>query len=209
MKLVFPRLYVILDAALLRSSPRMVAVTLAEAGVELIQYRDKHSPSQILLSLSQQLVAEMRPRGVCLVVNDRADVAAVAGAAGVHVGQDDLPVEEARRVCGPWRWVGVSTHAEEQVGAAAGTSADYIAVGPVFETATKANPVPVVGLELIRRARAITEKPIVAIGGITVERAGDVYAAGADALAVASDILNHADIGKRAQAYIELAGRWN
>lgn len=207
MKLVFPRLYVILDAALLRSSPHMAAVALAEAGVELIQYRDKHSPSQTLLLLSQQLVAEMRPRGVCVVVNDRADVAALAGAAGVHVGQDDLPVEEARRVCGPGPWVGVSTHTEEQVRAAASTSADYIAVGPVFETATKAYPAPVVGLELIRRARQITKKPIVAIGGITVERAGDVYAAGADAVAVASDILSHVEMGKRAQAYIELAAR--
>lgn len=207
MKLVFPRLYVILDAALLRSSPHMAAVALAEAGVELIQYRDKHSPSQTLLSLSHQLVAEMRPRGVCVVVNDRPDVAALARAAGVHVGQDDLPVEEARRVCGPGRWVGVSTHTEEQVRAAASTSADYIAVGPVFETATKAYPAPVVGLELIRRARQITKKPIVAIGGITVERAGDVYAAGADAVAVASDILSHVEMGKRAQAYIELAAR--
>lgn len=209
MKLVFPRLYVILDAALLRSSPQMAAVTLAEAGVELIQYRDKHSPSQTLLSLSHQLVDEMRPRGVCVVVNDRADVAAVAGAAGVHLGQDDLPVEEARKVCGSGRWVGISTHSEEEVRAAADTSADYIAVGPVFETATKANPTPVVGLELIRRARAITEKPIVAIGGITVERARDVYAAGADAVAVASDILNHVDMGKRARAYIELTARPN
>ncbi len=205
MKLVFPRLYVILDAALLRSSARMVAVTLADAGVELIQYRDKHSPSQILLSLSHQLVAEMRPRGVCVVVNDRADVAAVAGAAGVHLGQDDLPVEEARSVCGRGRWVGISTHSEEQVRAAASTSADYIAVGPVFETATKAGPAPVVGLELIRRARAITEKPIVAIGGITVERAGEVYAAGADAVAVASDILNHVDPPARARQYFQLA----
>jgi len=205
MKLVFPPLYVILDAALLRVSARELAVTLVRSGVELIQYRDKLSPSQALLSLSQELVSTLRPLGACVIVNDRADVAAMSAAAGVHVGQNDLPVEEARRVCGPRRWVGVSTHNEEQVRAAASTSADYIAVGPVYPTATKQNPDPVVGLELIRRARALTEKPIVAIGGITVERSGEVFAAGADCVAVASDILTNADPEARARRYLQIA----
>lgn len=205
MKLVFPPLYVILDAALLRTSARSLAVILARSGVELIQYRDKLSPSQSLLSTSQELVSDLRPLGVCLIVNDRADVAAMAGAAGVHVGQEDLPVEDARRVCGARQWVGVSTHNEAQVRAAASTSANYIAVGPVYATATKQNPDPVVGLQLIRRARAITEKPIVAIGGITVERSGEVFSAGADCVAVASDILTNADPEARAHRYLQIA----
>jgi len=205
MKLVFPPLYVILDAALLRIPARELAVTLARSGVELIQYRDKLSPSQALLSLSQELVSTLRPLGACVIVNDRADVAAMSAAAGVHVGQNDLPVDEARKVCGPRQWVGVSTHNEAQVRATASTSADYIAVGPVYATATKQNPDPVVGLELIRRARALTEKPLVAIGGITVERSGDVFAAGADCVAVASDIVSNPDPAERARAFLRMA----
>lgn len=204
MKLVFPRLYVILDAALLRSSPRELAVVLARSGVELIQYRDKLGPPSAVLALSQELVSELRPLGACFVVNDRADIAAMAGATGVHVGQEDLPVEEARAICGPRRWVGVSTHSEQQIRAAAATSADYVAVGPVFATATKRNPEPVVGVDLIRRARQITEKPIVAIGGITLQQAGAVFAAGADCVAVAGDILNSKDPAARAHEFLQL-----
>ncbi len=207
MKLVFPRLYVILDAGLLRTSVREFAVRLAESGVELIQYRDKVSASQMLLSQAKEIVADLRPRGACLVVNDRADIAAISGAAGVHVGQEDIAPEGARTVCGAGRWVGISTHTAEQVRRAAATTADYIAVGPVFETRTKANSDPAVGLELIRRAKTMTEKPIVAIGGITLERAGEAYAAGADSVAIASDIILSADSGARARAYLEVAAR--
>ncbi len=214
MKLVFPRVYVIIDAALLRNSagraslratPRALALALADSGVELIQYRDKQSPSRAFLSLSQEIGAALRPLGVCFIVNDRADVAAAAGAEGVHVGQGDLPVEEARRVVGPGRWVGISTHHEVQVRAAGATSADYVAVGPVYPTATKSNPAPVVGVEFVRQARRLTGKPLVAIGGITLGNAVDVFRAGADSVAVAGDVLNAADPPARAGRFVELA----
>lgn len=209
---MFPRLYAIMDAALLPSVPGDVVETselafaemLAQSGVGLIQYRNKQVSSRKLLEISRQLVSLLRPRGVRVIVNDRADVAAVAGAEGVHVGQEDLSVEAARAICGGKCWVGVSTHNLEQVRRAADTSADYIAVGPIFATATKANPDPVVGLELVRAARAATGKPLVAIGGITLERAAEVYGAGADCLAVGRDLICHADPAARVRAYLQL-----
>ena len=120
----------------------------------------------------------------------------------MHVGQDDLDVEQARKVIGADRWVGVSTHNLEQFAKAAATSADYIAVGPIFQTSSKANPDPVAGTELLRRVRALTEKPIVAIGGITLERAADVLAAGADSVAVIRDILKAKDPAGMAREFI-------
>ncbi len=131
----------------------------------------------------------------------------LAAAGGVHVGQDDLGVEQARGIVGPDRWVGVSTHTLEQVEAADRTSADYVAFGPVFPTATKEHPDPVVGLRLLSEARARTRKPLVAIGGITLERAAETYRAGADSLAVARDLLAAADPGARARAFLEEAAR--
>ena len=136
-------------------------------------------------------------------MNDRADVAALAGASGVHVGQEDLAVEDARAVVGPGRLVGVSTHNGAQFEQAAGTSADYIAVGPIFSTSTKSNPDPVVGTEFIRQVRPLTDKPIVAIGGITLERAAEVVRAGADSVALISDILRARNPGERARQFIE------
>ncbi len=144
------------------------------------------------------------PQGVTFVVNDRADVAFAAEASGVHVGQEDLRAEAARSVIGPGKLIGVSTHNLDQFKDAAASSADYVAVGPVFSTSTKANPDPVVGIELIRRARRLTGKPIVAIGGITLESAAEVIRAGADSIAVISDILLAPDPGLRARQYIEL-----
>jgi thiamine-phosphate pyrophosphorylase len=144
------------------------------------------------------------PQGVTFVVNDRADVALAAEASGVHVGQEDLNVEAARSVIAAGKLLGVSTHNLQQFKDASAASADYVAVGPVFSTSTKANPDPVVGIELIRQVRVLTDKPIVAIGGITLERAGEVIRAGADSVAVISDILLAPDLGVRARQYIEL-----
>jgi thiamine-phosphate pyrophosphorylase len=143
------------------------------------------------------------PKGVSFFVNDRPDVAFLAGASGVHVGQDDLEVEQARRVAGNDKLVGVSTHNLEQFGRAAASSADYIAVGPVFSTSSKANPEPVVGLDFIRSVRALTNKPIVAIAGITLERAASVIEAGADSVAVISGILSAPNPAKQAREYLE------
>jgi thiamine-phosphate pyrophosphorylase len=204
MRLVLPRLYMILDAALLTLPEKEYAKKLVDAGVRLIQYRNKQASPRQLLDTSRELAAFLNPRDVKFVVNDRADVAAIVNAAGVHVGQDDLDVEQARRVVGIEKWVGFSTHNEEQFRRAADTSADYIAVGPVFATESKMNPDPVVGTELVRKVRAISDKPIVAIGGITLERAADVIRAGADSVAVISDILRAKDFAARAREYIDL-----
>lgn len=204
MRLVLPRLYVILDAALLTVPETECAQELADAGVRLLQYRNKSASSRELYDSSKKLSSVLLPRGVSFLVNDRADVAFLAGASGVHVGQEDLGVEAARAVIGAQKLVGVSTHNLEQFQRAAATSADYVAVGPVFSTSTKANPDPVIGTEFIRRVRALTEKPIVAIGGITLERAAEVIQAGADTVAVIGDILHAGDPGGRARQYIDL-----
>ena len=203
-RLVLPRLYVILDAALLTVPETECAQKLAAAGVRLLQYRNKSAPARQLFECSKRLSSLLIPQGVTFVVNDRADVAAAAEASGVHVGQEDLRAEAARSVIGTGKLLGVSTHNLDQFKEAAATSADYIAVGPVFSTSTKANPDPVVGIELIRGIRPLTDKPIVAIGGITLERAAEVLKAGADSVAVINDILLAPDPGQRARQYIEL-----
>ena len=204
MSLVLPPLYVILDAALLTSSELDVAKQLTDAGVRLLQYRNKRGSSRELLQASSALAAELVPAGARFFVNDRPDVAYLSGANGVHVGQHDLPVAESRAVLGSSKFLGVSTHNLEQFRSAAATDADYIALGPVFATDSKANPDPVVGTAMIREARKLTQKPIVAIGGITLERAREVIEAGADSVAVISDILRAPNPGKRARQFLDL-----
>jgi thiamine-phosphate pyrophosphorylase len=203
MSLVLPRLYVILDAALITSPERDCALSLAEAGVRLVQYRNKAAVARQYLDTSRKLAETLRPHGASFLVNDRPDVAFLSGASGVHVGQDDLDVEQARRIVGRDKLVGVSTHNLEQFERAAATSADYIAVGPVFCTSSKANPDPVVGLDFIRNVRRLTDKPVIAIGGISLERAASVIEAGADTAAVISGILSAPDPAQRARQYIE------
>lgn len=205
MSIVFPALYAIITADRVLGSPLEVARLFAAAGVEIIQYRDKKSSSRQLFALSCAFAACARDAHFRFVLNDRPDIALLAGARGVHVGQQDLEVEQARRICGPSCWVGVSTHNLEQVQQAAATSADYIAVGPIFPTTTKDRPDPVVGVDFIRRARALTSKPLVAIGGITAERAAEVFGAGADSVAVSSDLLGAADPAGRVGEYLRAA----
>lgn len=205
MNLVFPRLYAIIDPTLLAVSELALAEALAGSGVELIQYRSKTASSRQFFEVSRQLSALLGPRGVRLIVNDRPDIAILAGAGGVHVGQEDLGVEDARAISGKDRWVGVSTHTLEQVAEAERTSADYIAFGPIFPTATKKNPDPVVGTDLLRKVRQMTAKPLVAIGGITLERAAEVYGAGADSLAVIRDLIRAPDPAARAREYLDVA----
>ena len=204
MRLVLPRLYVILDAALLTVPETECARQLVDAGVRLLQYRNKTASASDLLESSKRLSAELIPGGVTFIVNDRADVAVLAGASGVHVGQEDLDVEAARSLVGAEKLIGISTHSRAQFEQAAATSADYIAVGPIFSTFTKSNPDPVVGAEFIRQVRPLTGKPIVAIGGITLERAAEVVQAGADSIAVISDILRAPRPGARAHQYLEV-----
>jgi thiamine-phosphate pyrophosphorylase len=179
------------------------AQKLVDAGVRLLQYRNKMAPARELWNESRVIARVMSRAEGTFLVNDRPDVAYLAGAGGVHVGQEDLDVEQARAVVGPERWVGVSTHNLEQFEQAAKSSADYIAVGPIFPTSSKANPDPVVGTDLLRRVRAFTTKPIVAIGGITLERAPEVLAAGADSVAVISDILKARNPAEKAREYLQ------
>lgn len=209
MNVVFPRLYAIIDPTLLAISELDLAEALAGSGVELIQYRHKTASSRQYFEVSRQLSSALNPRGVRLIVNDRPDIAMLAGAGGVHVGQEDLSVEDARAVCSAFPdkdfWVGVSTHTVDQLAAADRGSADYIAFGPIFPTATKQNPDPVVGTDLLRKARQMTRKPLVAIGGITLESAAEVYRAGADSLAVIRDLICAPNPAARARQYLDVA----
>jgi len=202
---VFSPLYAILDPELAAGPLSDLSSQLAAAGVTLIQLRDKKSPAAQVLSRARELAALLTPLGVRFILNDRPDIAAIAVCGGVHVGQDDLPVEDARRIVGHSRWVGVSTHNLDQLRQAAATSSDYIAIGPIFPTSTKENPDPVVGLDFIRAARRLTSKPLVAIGGIALESAGEVYRAGADSVAVIRDIVAAKNPGERARQYLAVA----
>jgi thiamine-phosphate pyrophosphorylase len=203
---LFPPLYAIVDPSLV-TNPLDFARQLVDAGVRLIQIRDKRASSRKLFDQSKALVDLLVPHGVKVIVNDRPDIAAIAGASGVHVGQDDLPVEDARRICKPPSWVGISTHNLQQLQAAARTSADYIAVGPIFPTVTKENPDPVVGLEFLRAARRQTRKPLVAIGGITLATAESVFEAGADSVAVIRDLAAATNAVEQARMYLTIAER--
>lgn len=178
-----------------------VAEELVEAGVTMLQYRNKSgSPRQIL---DQAFGLKLRVgQSLKLIMNDRADLCLAADFDGLHVGQDDLSPESARRIIGSNRWLGVSTHNPEQLAEADKTSADYLAIGPVFATSSKANPDPVVGLDGVRRARELTRKPLVAIGGITRGNARSVIEAGADSVAVISDLLR--DPRKSAEEFLRV-----
>ena len=203
-----PRLYAIADAGVLAASGISLeefARGLRAAGVGLVQYRDKTgSPEEVLRAAA--VLRDVFAGTACrLILNDRADLAVLANFDGVHVGQDDLSPEDARRVVGPAKIVGVSTHTDEQVRAAEQTSADYIAIGPVFATGTKSNPDPVIGLVGVRHARALTTKPLVAIGGITRANARSVIEAGADSVAVISGLLAEGEsVEQVARDFLEL-----
>jgi thiamine-phosphate pyrophosphorylase len=205
---LFPPLYAILDATPTQPTDSLVSLAqkLATAGVQLIQLRAKHVPARQLQEIATALIAAA-PKNARIIINDRPDIASIAHAAGVHVGQEDLPVEAARQICPTPQWVGISTHNLEQLEAADRTSADYIAVGPIYPTTTKLNPDPVVGLDLIRAARRVTRKPIVAIGGITIVSAAEVFQAGADSVAIISDLINAPDPCQRAREYLSLAAQ--
>jgi thiamine-phosphate pyrophosphorylase len=207
MRLVLPRLYVILDAALLKIPAKDCAKNLVDAGVRLIQYRNKRAAGRELFETSRELAEYLNPLDVQFIVNDRADVAALVDARGVHVGQEDLGVEQARKVMSDGKWVGVSTHNAGQFRSALETSANYIAVGPIFATGSKENADPVVGVGFVRETRAMTDRPMVAIGGITLERAAEVVDAGADSVAIISDILRTENVCKRAREYVDLLER--
>lgn len=185
-----PRLYPIVDARFFIASKDLYVFCeeLSAGGVTLLQYRNKSGDARVMLEHAVEIKRLVKSR-VKLIMNDRADLCLAAGFDGVHVGQDDLSPAAVRRVIGPDLLLGVSTHNTEQLTSADQTNADYLAIGPVFKTSSKENPDPTVGLEGVRRARDITRKPIVGIGGITLENAASVIAAGADSVAVISELV--------------------
>ena len=200
-------LYAIVDRTTLDSRDLRLddfARELRDAGVTLLQYRDKSGTPQEILRAAEEIAAVFAGVEATLILNDRADLAVLAGWSGVHVGHLDLPPAAVRRVLGAGRVIGVSTHNDEQVREADAGEADYVAVGPVFATSTKLNAEPVVGLEGVRRARALTAKPIVAIGGITRENARAVIDAGADSVAVIGGLFSDGERpGKVARDFLE------
>jgi thiamine-phosphate pyrophosphorylase len=187
---MLPRLYAILDSSLFPDGDVLfsTAEELLAGGITLLQYRDKSGNARQMLEQARELKRRLGD-SVKLIMNDRADICLAAGFDGVHVGQEDLSAGGARKVVGESLWVGVSTHNSEQVKEADQTSANYVAIGPVFATSSKFNPDPVVGLNGIREARALTRKPLVAIGGINRANCRSVLEAGADSVAVISDLM--------------------
>ena len=217
------RLYAILDASCFPDSEALfrAAEELIAARVSLIQYRNKSGDAQVMLAQANELRRRARtepalslPKVVSaphrqgsfprFIMNDRSDLCLAAEFDGVHVGQDDLSPEAARKIIGPDRWLGVSTHNPSQVIEADKTSADYIAIGPVFATGSKANPDPVVGLAGVSEARTLSTKPLVAIGGITRENCRSVIDAGADSVAVISDLIR--EPRKSAEEFLRILG---
>ena len=164
------------------------AEELAAAGCTLLQYRNKTGNGRQMLDQARELRRAL-PTPIKLIMNDRADLCLAAGFDGVHVGQDDLSPEGVRRVIGAELWLGISTHNLAQLRETEQKMANYVAIGPVFSTSSKANPDPVIGVELVRQAKSLTQKPLVAIGGITRENCREVIDAGADSVAVISDLL--------------------
>jgi thiamine-phosphate pyrophosphorylase len=197
-------LYPIIDTGIC-SAAGLDTATVADAclagGARILQLRDKTGSSAAFLSLADRLVQRARGCDAVLVVNDRADIARLSGAWGVHVGQDDLDVADVRRIAGSAAVVGISTHDEAQIDAALETDATYVAVGPIFGTATKDTGYSARGLDLIRYA-ANRGKPIVAIGGIALDRVESVLEAGAAGLAVISDLLTTGNPEARTRDFI-------
>lgn len=201
---IFP-LYPILDLAVLQRPPEPVLAGLAGAGAQWVQLRGKDLSSGDLFRECRRLVALARPLGLKVIVNDRADLAWLSGADGVHLGQDDLPAAEARKLLGEQAIIGFSTHGLEQARQAQDSPADYVAIGPVFPTQTKENPDPVVARQELEAVRECVSKPLVAIGGITLENARPLFRSGVDSVAVIRDLLLAADIRQRAAGYRDLA----
>jgi thiamine-phosphate pyrophosphorylase len=175
------------------SLPRSIYEPLFAAGVFVLQLRMKDAPAALMLAVLAELKAA-RPPGTLLIVNDRLDVALAGGADGVHLGQDDLPLSAARPLCPPGFLIGISTHNETQAAAAMDAGADYIGLGPIFATSSKQNPDPVVGVQRLAGVCASAKVPVVAIGGITLERVPELVAAQAHAVAIIAAVNTAPDI---------------
>ena len=188
--MILPRVYPITDIEISGLSHAQQVRRLIDGGATLIQLREKRKPAREFFSDAAECISIAQAAGVKIIIDDRVDVALALGADGVHLGQTDMPVNAARRLLGPDRIIGFSTHNLEQVRAALTLPIDYLAFGPIFGTTTKANPDPVAGVDQLRQTCALAGSlPVVAIGGITRENAPEAVSAGANAVAVISTIL--------------------
>ncbi len=194
-----PRLYAIADASF--GDPVAIAARLFAAGAELVQLRNKNAFSGVLHEQAAAIVAEA-PDTARVIVNDRVDVARLVGAAGAHVGQEDLPAADARSILGPDAVLGLSTHDLDQALRADTEAIDYLALGPIFLTPTKKDAEDVLGLDGLARVCGLVRKPVVAIGGINLDNAPDVMAAGASSVAVISDLIARTDIETRTREFL-------
>lgn len=204
---MLPRFYPILDpeiAARHGVDPIAAAEQILEGGAKILQFRYKGFFSRKVFAQLERVADLCRDAGALFVVNDRADLAAITGAA-LHLGQDDLTPSAARKVVGAATLIGFSTHNERQLRAAAGEPANYLALGPIFETSSKVNPDPIVGLDELRRLRPLTDRPLVAIGGITRGNVQQVLAAGADSVAIIGDLfVDGGNVRERTQGWVSL-----
>jgi thiamine-phosphate pyrophosphorylase len=205
MALKLPRVYPIVDTEIFTNrgiGVEVAAAAFLDGGAGILQFRHKGHWNREVYAVAEAVARLCREAGAQFVINDRADFAMLLGA-GLHVGQDDLAPRDARRLIGPEAIVGFSSHNAEQLCAAGGEPVDYVALGPIFGTASKRNPDPVVGVAELRRCRALVEKPLVAIGGITMENAAAVLRAGADSLAILSGLLPESVSARRMREQME------
>ncbi len=199
-----PPLYPITDLKIANRKTHIEIVrALISGGAKIIQIRDKRLSTSDLLTQVGDVLSYARKRNVKIIINDRVDLVMATDADGVHLGQEDLPVEEARRLLGAKKMIGLSTHSLAEALKGSQSSADYIAIGPIFRTRTKGTSDLSLGIDIIKSLRPRVSKPIVAIGGITLEKVGDLFAAGANSVALISDLLSASDITKRTKAYVE------
>lgn len=200
------RLYVIVDPLDLEARPSELAARALDAGARTIQLRWKTAPTAALLAEAERIAMLARRAAAKFIVNDRADVALAVGADGVHLGQRDLPAEAARSILGPDHLIGLSTHNPAEIEKANHAPVDYLAFGPIFPTKSKEKADPVQGIAGLERVRALTDKPIVAIGGIGESNLAAVIEAGADAVALIAEIIRAKDIGAKIRSLLAALG---
>lgn len=202
MSFTLPKIYPITDTAISGLSHARQIELLAAGGASIVQLREKQASAREFYQTAMAAVSVARAVGVQIIINDRVDIAIAVKADGVHLGQTDMPPDRARSLLGETRIIGFSTHSLEQALAAELAPVDYIAIGPIFQTLTKDRPDPVVDLETIIEIRRSLSKPLVGIGGISLETANSVIEAGADSIAVIADLLSAGDISERTRAFL-------
>src|SRR5258708_1629914 len=202
---MIPPLYPITSRSYASLSHTEIVSRLIEGGATFIQIREKTASPRDFYREAKEAVTFAHQHDVKIIINDRVVIALAVGADGVHLGQDDLPPEHARKLMGDSAIIGYSIQSVDQAIAANRLPVDYIAIGPIFQTSSKENPDPTVGLEMLRMVKPLIDKPLVAIGGITLSTAPDVWAAGANSVAVISGLFTHGDVATRTREFCFLS----